>query len=214
MQRHGRARLLIRMAAILVVGLGVGIATSLLQPELRAPWLSLANAASPWLTPMFFLGAFRRRPWGAALVGATTGLLELLGFFAIAAVRGDASAHSLVLFWVACALLGGPIFGLAGWLWWRGPRVLSAFGGALLPAAFFAEAAVIYGWRLHYLPSAFFSSRLGWAYSCSSACVAGSMARSPSGSWSPSPPGWWLSCWWGWPTARRSETRPDLPGSA
>ncbi len=154
MQRHGRARLLIRMAAILVVGLGVGIATSLLQPELRAPWLSLANAASPWLTPMFFLGAFRRRPWGAALVGATTGLLELLGFFAIAAVRGDASAHSLVLFWVACALLGGPIFGLAGWLWWRGPRVLSAFGGALLPAAFFAEAAVIYGWRLHYLPSA------------------------------------------------------------
>jgi hypothetical protein len=142
------------MAAILVVGLGVGIATSLLQPELRAPWLSLANAASPWLTPMFFLGAFRRRPWGAALVGATTGLLELLGFFAIAAVRGDASAHSLVLFWVACALLGGPIFGLAGWLWWRGPRVLSAFGGALLPAAFFAEAAVIYGWRLHYLPSA------------------------------------------------------------
>ena len=154
MQRHGRARLLIRMAAILVVGLGVGIATSLLQPELRAPWLSLANAASPWLTPMFFLGAFRRRPWGAALVGATTGLLELLGFFAIAAVRGDASAHSLVLFWVACALLGGPIFGLAGWLWWRRPRVLSAFGGALLPAAFFAEAAVIYGWRLHYLPSA------------------------------------------------------------
>jgi hypothetical protein len=154
MQRHGGARLLIRMAAIVVVGLGVGIATSLLQPELRTPWLSLANAASPWLTPMFFLGAFRRRLWAAALVGATTGLLELLGFFTIAAVRGDASAHSLVLFWTACALLGGPIFGLAGWLWWRRPRILSAIGGALLPAAFFAEAAVIYGWRLHDLPSA------------------------------------------------------------
>jgi hypothetical protein len=154
MQRHGGARLVIRTAAIVVVGLGVGIATSLLQPELRAPWLSLAKSAGPWLTPMFFLGALCRRPWAAAVVAGTTGLLELLGFFATAAVRGDAAEHGLVLFWAACALLGGPIFGVAGWMWWRRPRGLSALGGALLPATFFAEAAVTYGWRLHYLPSA------------------------------------------------------------
>lgn len=161
MQRSMTAGALTRMVAVIAVGVGVGIATSLLQPELSAPWFSLANAASPWLTPMFFLGALWRRPWGAALAGVTTGLLELLGYFATAGARGYAANHGLVLFWAACALVGGPIFGVGGWLWWRRPRRLGALGGALLPAAFFAEAAVIYGWELHYISSAVLFAAVG-----------------------------------------------------
>jgi hypothetical protein len=45
-----------RIAIVAVVGLGVGAATSVLQKYLGSPWDSLANAASPWLTPMFALG--------------------------------------------------------------------------------------------------------------------------------------------------------------
>lgn len=61
MQRSMTAGALTRMVAVIACGVGVGIPTSLLQPELSAPWFSLANAASPWLTPMFFLGALWRR---------------------------------------------------------------------------------------------------------------------------------------------------------
>ena len=60
-------------------------------------------------------------------------------------------------------LLGGPLFGAAGWAWWRGPAALSALGTAALPAAFLAEAAVAYAWRLHYWSSAVLFAVLGVA---------------------------------------------------
>ncbi|HVC23372.1 MAG TPA: DUF6518 family protein [Candidatus Dormibacteraeota bacterium] len=80
MQRSMTAGALTRMVAVIAGGVGVGIPTSRLQPELSAPWFSLANAASPWLTPMFFFGALWGRPGEPPWAGVTTGLLELLGY--------------------------------------------------------------------------------------------------------------------------------------
>jgi Family of unknown function (DUF6518) len=160
---RGPARSLVaaRMAAVLLIGLLVGVSTSVLQKYLGSPWDSLVNAASPWLVPMFAAGVLWARPPAAALAGAATGLAELAGYYLTAAARGYPADQGILLFWVACALLGGPLFGAAGWAWWCGPAPLSGLGAAALPAAFLAEAAVAYAWRLHYWSSAALFAVLG-----------------------------------------------------
>jgi len=59
-----------------------------------------------------------------------------------------------LLFWTICAVIGGPVFGASGWLWWSGSRRLSALGASVLPASFLAEAVVVYARNLHYYSSA------------------------------------------------------------
>jgi hypothetical protein len=81
-------------------------------------------------------------------------LLELAGYYLTAAARGYPAGNGILMFWAACAVLGGPLFGAAGWAWWRGPARVSGLGTAALPAAFAAEAVVAYAWRLHYWSSA------------------------------------------------------------
>src|ERR1700733_5811525 len=149
------------MAAVLVIGLLAGAGTSVLQKYLGSPWDSLANAASPWLVLMFAAGVLWARPPAAALAGAAAGVLELAGYYLTAAARGYPAGPGILAFWTACAVLGGPLFGAAGWAWWRGPAALSALGAAALPAAFLAEAAVAYAWRLHYWSSAALFAVLG-----------------------------------------------------
>jgi hypothetical protein len=143
-----------RVVIVLVVGLGVGAATLLLQGQTGAPWDSLVNAASPWLAPAFIVGAFWPRPASAAFAGLAACLLELVGYYATANARGFASSHAELLFWGVCAVIGGPVFGAAGWAWWQGPSRLRGLGAAILVGAFIAEALVSYGWRLHYGSSA------------------------------------------------------------
>jgi hypothetical protein len=153
----------VRWMIVLATGLGVGAATSLLQAHLGAPWASLGNAASPWLVPAFAVGTLWRHPSRAALAGLMTCVLELLGYYATAHARGYGTSHSILLFWGACAILGGPVFGTAGWAWWRGPRHLKGLAASVLPASFLAEAAISYGWRLHYGSSAALFGALGAA---------------------------------------------------
>jgi Family of unknown function (DUF6518) len=150
-----------RLAIAAVTGLAVGALTSVLQKYLNQPWLSLVNSASPWLAPVFALGALWRRPPAAALAGLGTGLLELAGYYLTAAARGYPAGGAILVFWTICAVIGGPVFGVAGWLWWRGSRRWSALGAAVLPAAFGAEAAVVYAWSLHYYSSAVLLAVLG-----------------------------------------------------
>jgi hypothetical protein len=146
--------LAVRVLVAAAAGLATGAVTSLLQKYLGSPWLSLVNSASPWLAVMFAAGALWPRPRGAALAGGATGLLELAGYYLIAAARGYPAGHGIVVFWAACAVIGGPLFGAAGWAWWRAPGRPASLGAAAVPAAFLAEAAVGYAWRLHYWSSA------------------------------------------------------------
>ena len=151
---------------VVVVGLGVGVLTAVLQQHLRPPWFSLVNAASPWLTPMFAMGALWRRSSTAALAGLVTGLLELIGYYATAISNGyPFLGGRLVIFWFACALVGGPLFGAAGRAWWRGSP-LGGLGAAVLPAAWIAEALVVYGIRLRYRESVVLFSAIGVALVC------------------------------------------------
>jgi Family of unknown function (DUF6518) len=152
---------MVRVVLVAVVAVGVGVVTSVLQKYLNAPWDSLVNAASPWLTPMFLLAVLWRRPRMAALAGLATGLLELVGYYVTASVRGYPAGHAILLFWGLCAVVGGPAFGAAGWMWWNRRDWRGALGASALPAAFFAEALVAYGIRLHYGSSAILFAVLG-----------------------------------------------------
>lgn len=155
------APLSVRLGTVVVAGLVMGAVTSVLQKYLNSPWLSLVNAASPWLAPAFAVGTLQRRVGGAALAGLATCVFELAGYYLTSAARGFGAGDGILLFWTGCAVVGGPIFGLAGWLW-RQDRV-PGLGASVLAASFLAEAAVSYGWRLHYTSSAILFALIGVA---------------------------------------------------
>ncbi|MEV5750140.1 DUF6518 family protein [Actinoallomurus sp. NPDC052308] len=155
----------VRILAAPAIGIVMGAVTDVLQKYLDLPWNSLVNAASPWLAPAFAVGALQRRLWGAAVAGLATCVFELVGYYVTAAARGyfAGGGHGILLFWGGCAVAGGPVLGMAGRLWWRGPGRLRGLGAAVLAAAFLAEAIVAYGWRLHYTASAVLFAGLGVA---------------------------------------------------
>ena len=107
----------------------------------------------------------QRRAAGAAVAGFATCLFELAGYYVTAAARGyfGDGGNGILLFWSACALVGGPVFGWAGRAWRRGPGRTRGLGVAILAAAYLAEAAVVYGWRLHYTSSAVLFAAIGIA---------------------------------------------------
>jgi hypothetical protein len=152
-----------RWSIVIVVGLAIGIATAIAQTHLDSPWSSLANAASPWLAGAFIVGTLWRRLPSAALAGLVACLLELVGYYATDTARGFSTSQHELVFWGAAALVGGPVVGVAGHLWWRRSDGRRALGAAVLAAAFLAEAAVGYGWRLHYLSSVILFACIGVA---------------------------------------------------
>jgi hypothetical protein len=152
-----------RAAVVLILGLAIGCVTSILQKYLDLPWHSLVNAASPWLVAAFALGPMQRRVREAAIAGLAVTVFELVGYYATAHVRGYPVSHSILVFWTACAVVGGPIFGLAGWAWRRDSASRAALGAAVLPAAFIGEGLVSYGWYLGYTSSAVLFVAIGVA---------------------------------------------------
>jgi hypothetical protein len=157
-----RNRLAVSIALTILVAIGVGIGTAIAQRYLQFPWLSLFDAASPWILPMFLLGALRHSGPSAAATGGATGFLELVGYYVTDHLRGHPAGGSILLFWGACAVLAGPIFGVAGYLWWS-QRRLGRLAGVLLAAAFLAEAIVVYWWNLGYGSSAVLFAVIGIA---------------------------------------------------
>ena len=139
--------------AVLVLAVGVGLAwgaaTSGLQTLL--PSSGLANAVGPWVAAAFVVGALSRRPWVAVTAGVLACLGEVGGYYATSAVRGFGINPSMVALWAGTAVVGGPVFGAAGWCWRRArsPR-WAALGAALLGGVFLAEGVVQYGVVLRY----------------------------------------------------------------
>ncbi len=135
----------------LALGVGVGVLTSLLQAIWDYPWLALVNAASPWLTTAFVAGALQSRLATAVSVGAAATMLEVVAYYVTADLRGFGVSMTYVVLWSLCAIVGGPIFGAAGYIWWRGAP--AGLGAALLVAAYASEAVVVYHFRLGYSSS-------------------------------------------------------------
>jgi hypothetical protein len=142
------------LAAALAVGGLVGAATDLLQAQLNSPWLSLVNAESPWLAPAFAVGAAARRRRHAGVAGAVVCVVELSAYNAAAVARHIAINASVTTFWIVCAVLGGPLFGIAGRLWREAAGPTRGLGPALLGSVFLGEAAIVYAVYLRYYSSA------------------------------------------------------------
>jgi hypothetical protein len=140
----------ITATAAAAIGIVIGIVTSFAQAKLHSPWAALANSASPWLLGGFVAGALQTRRTAAVLAGLGTCVLEVVGYYVTAATRGYPVNRAEIVFWVGCAVFGGPLFGLAGWTWVRAADRLRPWGAGLAPATFLAEGIGTYALRLHY----------------------------------------------------------------
>jgi hypothetical protein len=133
--RSGR----VLIAVSVIVGAALGCATSFGQGLLDRPFAALANSASAWLVAPFLLGRSAREPRFAAFTGAVVCLSELAGYYATSLVRGYAVGdHTLVLFWIVCGVLGGPVLAVAGWAN-RTPGLVGQAAPLILAACFAIE---------------------------------------------------------------------------
>jgi hypothetical protein len=122
-----------------VVGLAVGALSFLAQGRLPGDWYYLGNSGAVWLVPAFFMGALVRSQRWAAVAGLGTLAGCLLGYFATGTLWDVPYSWVLIAYWVGVALVGGPVFGLAG-RWWRDERqARRALALALLGGVFLAE---------------------------------------------------------------------------
>jgi Family of unknown function (DUF6518) len=136
-----------------LIGALIGAGTALVEPHVGEPWAALVNSASPWLLGGFIAGALHTRRNPALLAGLATLVVEVGAYFATADLGHIPVAHGYTLFWIVCALAGGPVAGFAGWAWRCGSPRAHRFGAAFLPGSFIAEAVGAYGLRLHYEPA-------------------------------------------------------------
>ena len=153
-------------AAVAPIGIAIGAATALVQPHLSQPWSALVNSASPWLLGGFAAGALAARRRLAVAAGLAACAVMVAAYYVTAAAIEMPVARYLSAFWLACALVGGPVSGLAGWAWRRGTGRARAYGAAFPPGTFIAEAVGAYGFRLHYQPAAALFLLIGVALLC------------------------------------------------
>ena len=129
------------VALILVAGIATGVLTQLGQSVLPAGWSQAANAISPWGLVGFLVGSAMPGWRTAALAGAATLVLALVGYYAMTTLRfGIGGSTASLVFWGLGAVVGGPVFGAAGWWWRHGSHRSRASAIGLLTAAFIAEA--------------------------------------------------------------------------
>jgi hypothetical protein len=136
--------------ALLTSGLIVGVLTSVGQTYLGGALSAFVNSASAWLVAPFIVGSRMTTERRAAAAGLVVCVLQLVGYCVMSELRGFSYGGGIVVFWTACGLIGGPVFGLAGRLWRTRTNGLRGLGAAVLAAAFLAEGAWVY---LHELRS-------------------------------------------------------------
>jgi Family of unknown function (DUF6518) len=128
---------------VVLIGLALGVLTVLGQGVLPDNWNRIANSGAVWVAVAFAVGAFMASDRTAALAGAATLVGAVIGYYVTVPwlVEGAASSSRSVAIWGVTALVGGPVFGLAG-RWWRtGTEGRRAIAIGLLGGAFAGEGA-------------------------------------------------------------------------
>jgi len=127
--------------------LALGALTSFGQtyrPDAIAP---LFNSATSWSVVAFVAAFAARRPSWAALLGATSFAMLLVGYYATSALRGYPVGLATTTMWIAATIAVGPVLGVAA-AWFRAaprtprdprPRL------AVLPLGAIAMGEAIYG---------------------------------------------------------------------
>lgn len=136
--------LILRVTITIVAGLMVGVLTALGQRQLHGLLEPFVNSASAWLVLPFLLGALMRTPQGGGAAGFVAAMLQLVGYYVTARLRGFPESAQLIAFWTACGVVGGPLFGIAAHLEWHGRQWGRGVGLGALAATFFAEGVWTY----------------------------------------------------------------------
>jgi hypothetical protein len=155
----------LRIGLTAAVGVGVGVLTSIGQTYLDGAPSAFVNSASAWLIAPFLLGRLMTTRRGAGAAGLTVALTQLLGYYLTAHLRGYSPGGAIVVFWGACALVGGPLFGLGGQVSRSARPEVSGLGSTLLPAVFLAEGLWVYLHELRYAATAALWIGIGLALS-------------------------------------------------
>ena len=100
------------------VGLLTGVLTLAGQAVLPTEANRLANSGAIWVTVAFALGWRMPNDTTAAVAGLLALIGALAGYFVAASFAQAGISTSTVAIWVGVAVLGGPVFGVAGR--WRG----------------------------------------------------------------------------------------------
>jgi len=131
----------VAVAMVLLAGFLTGAATQILQGVLPTGWSQAANAISPWLLVAFLVGSIMPGRASAIAAGIGTLAFALIGYYTMTTIRyGIGGGTSSLIFWGLGAVVGGPVFGLAGFTWRSGEHRYRAIALGLLAAAFLAEA--------------------------------------------------------------------------
>lgn len=91
----------------------------------------------PWLVASFAAGVISRNRWLAALTGFAALLAMLVGYYGLAHLDAGSEVAHTFRFWLAIAVVAGPVMGWAGWSW-LGPRPfgrvvsISALAGCII----------------------------------------------------------------------------------
>ena len=127
-------------ALVILIGLAVGMVTQIGQSILPDAWSPIANAISPWLAGAFLVGAAMPSPRAAVVAGIATLACALVGYYAMTELRyGIGAGTGSLVRWGLGALIGGPVFGIAGLAWRRRTIAQRAIALGLLAASFIAE---------------------------------------------------------------------------
>ena len=101
----------------------------------------MANSGAVWLAAAFLVGSFMPTDRRAAAAGVVTLVAAVIGYYASVPliVEGAAAGTRSVTIWVVVAVVGGPVFGIAG-RWWHSDRPDRRIAAsALLGGVFFGE---------------------------------------------------------------------------
>jgi hypothetical protein len=135
----------------LLGGLLVGVVTNVLQGVLPDALQAVSNSGSVWTVAAFVAGALVRVAGRVAvLAGVATQVGAVVGYYAYAEVVRDGMGDpTYPLFWLALALVAGPIFGTAG-AWWRTGEGWRRIAGPALLGGVFGMDALWYEFVLRY----------------------------------------------------------------
>ena len=132
-------------AGFLAVGGGVVLGALSRVEEVTHGFSAGISSNSMWLAAAFAVGALRRSPWQAGLLGAVLLTVANASYYGWVLVTEPGVSLSSVAgsptLWFALGLAGGAVLGLAGALWRFGGPAARLGGGMALAAVLVVEGA-------------------------------------------------------------------------
>ena len=108
----------------------------------------------PWLLAAFAAGSISKHRTIAALTGFATLLAMLLGYYWIGNLDGGAEIAHTFRFWLAIALVVGPVMGWAGWAWLGAIPMERVAAISILVGCLVAEGIFFWSYGHHTVPVA------------------------------------------------------------